>query len=33
MKKVLGIDLGSNSTGWAIRNLDLEGNQIEDFGR
>lgn len=32
MKKVLGIDLGSNSTGWAIRNLDLEGNQIEDFG-
>ncbi|WP_027384529.1 type II CRISPR RNA-guided endonuclease Cas9 [Epilithonimonas caeni] len=32
MKKVLGIDLGSNSTGWAIRNLDLDGNQIEDFG-
>ncbi len=32
MKKVLGIDLGSNSTGWAIRNLDLEDNQIEDFG-
>ena len=32
MKKVLGIDLGSNSTGWAIRNLDLRDNQIEDFG-
>ena len=32
MKKTLGIDLGSNSAGWAIRNLDLRDNQIEDFG-
>lgn len=32
MGKILGIDLGSNSAGWAIRNTDLEGNQIEDFG-
>lgn len=32
MGKILGIDLGSNSTGWAIRNTDLEGNQIEGFG-
>lgn len=32
MKKILGIDLGTNSAGWAIRNIDLEDNQIEDFG-
>ncbi|MGI9579810.1 type II CRISPR RNA-guided endonuclease Cas9 [Chryseobacterium sp. RRHN12] len=32
MSKIFGIDLGSNSCGWAIRNTDLEGNQIEDFG-
>jgi len=32
MKKTLGIDLGSNSAGWAIRNSDIDGNQIEDFG-
>ncbi|CAA7197615.1 type II CRISPR RNA-guided endonuclease Cas9 [Chryseobacterium potabilaquae] len=32
MSKVLGIDLGTNSIGWAIRNTDLAENQIEDFG-
>lgn len=30
--KILGIDLGTNSIGWAIRNPDLTGNQIEKFG-
>jgi len=31
--KVLGIDLGTDSLGWAIRNKDIEtGNQIEDAG-
>jgi len=32
MKKTLGIDLGTNSIGWVIRNADLLDNQIEDFG-
>ncbi|WP_426473962.1 type II CRISPR RNA-guided endonuclease Cas9 [Chryseobacterium balustinum] len=32
MKKTLGIDLGTNSIGWAIRNINLLNNQIEDFG-
>lgn len=32
MNKTLGIDLGTNSIGWAIRNTDLLNNQIEDFG-
>lgn len=32
MKKTLGIDLGTNSIGWAIRNINLIDNQIEDFG-
>lgn len=32
MEKTLGIDLGTNSIGWAIRNTDLLNNQIEDFG-
>ncbi len=27
-----GIDLGSNSIGWAKRNSDLSGNQIEKYG-
>lgn len=30
--KFLGVDLGSNSLGWAIRNSELEGNQFEDAG-
>lgn len=30
--KILGIDLGTNSNGWAIRNTELPENQIEDCG-
>ncbi|GGP05104.1 hypothetical protein GCM10010992_19970 [Cloacibacterium rupense] len=30
--KKFGIDLGTNSYGWAIRNFDLEENQIEKAG-
>lgn len=31
--KILGIDLGTDSLGWAIRNKDIEqGNQMEDAG-
>lgn len=32
MNKILGLDLGTNSIGWALRNPDLNGNQIEKFG-
>jgi CRISPR-associated endonuclease Csn1 len=32
MNKTLGIDLGTNSIGWALRNPDLLQNQIEKFG-
>lgn len=32
MNKILGIDLGTNSIGWALRNPDLMENQIEKFG-
>ncbi|MCL8538359.1 hypothetical protein M9991_15940 [Chryseobacterium gallinarum] len=32
MGKILGIDLGTNSVGWAIRNTQLQDNQIEDYG-
>ena len=32
MNKILGLDLGTNSIGWAIRNTDLQDNQIEDYG-
>lgn len=32
MQKILGIDLGTNSIGWALRNPDLPENQIEKFG-
>ncbi len=32
MNKIFGIDLGTNSIGWAIRNTDLKENQIEDYG-
>lgn len=32
MNKILGLDLGTNSIGWALRNPDLIDNQIEKFG-
>ncbi len=32
MSKILGLDLGTNSIGWAIRNSDLEENQFERYG-
>lgn len=32
MSKIFGLDLGTNSIGWAIRNTDLSENQIEKFG-
>ncbi|MEO6330033.1 MAG: type II CRISPR RNA-guided endonuclease Cas9 [Ginsengibacter sp.] len=32
MSKILGLDLGTNSIGWAIRNTLLHENQIEKFG-
>ncbi|MFN8322946.1 MAG: HNH endonuclease domain-containing protein [Chitinophagales bacterium] len=32
MDKILGIDLGTNSIGWALRNPDASENQIEKFG-
>lgn len=32
MSTTLGIDLGSNSIGWAIRNSSKEDNQIIDYG-
>ncbi|MBL7837775.1 MAG: hypothetical protein JNM67_09675, partial [Bacteroidetes bacterium] len=32
MSKILGLDLGTNSIGWALRNTDSENNQIEKFG-
>ncbi|MEI7509513.1 MAG: hypothetical protein WCJ62_08615, partial [Flavobacterium sp.] len=30
MAKILGLDLGTNSIGWAIRDTNKEGNQIVD---
>lgn len=30
--KILGLDLGTNSIGWAVRDTELEGNQILDKG-
>ena len=30
MKKILGLDLGTNSIGWAL--VDLENNKIEGMG-
>ncbi|GAA3600778.1 HNH endonuclease domain-containing protein [Flavivirga amylovorans] len=30
MSKILGLDLGTNSIGWAIRDANLEGNQVVD---
>jgi CRISPR-associated endonuclease Csn1 len=32
MEKILGIDLGTNSIGWAIRDLNEDENQIIDKG-
>ncbi len=32
MNKILGLDLGTNSIGWALRNPYLVDNQIEKFG-
>ncbi|MEN9548001.1 MAG: hypothetical protein RIR12_592 [Bacteroidota bacterium] len=32
MHKIFGLDLGTNSIGWALRNPDLTDNQIEKFG-
>lgn len=32
MSKIFGLDLGTNSIGWALRNQDLKENQIEKFG-
>lgn len=32
MKKILGVDLGTNSIGWAIRELNATENQIVDKG-
>lgn len=32
MSIVLGLDLGTNSIGWALRNTVLDENQIEKFG-
>lgn len=32
MSKIFGLDLGTNSIGWALRNPNLTENQIEKFG-
>lgn len=32
MENILGLDLGTNSIGWALRNPLLQDNQIEKFG-
>jgi CRISPR-associated endonuclease Csn1 len=32
MNKIFALDLGTNSIGWALRNPDLQENQIEKFG-
>jgi len=32
MSKIFGLDLGTNSIGWALRNSNLNENQIEKFG-
>lgn len=33
MSKFLGIDLGTNSIGWAIRDIDINENQFIDFDK
>lgn len=32
MNKILGLDLGTNSIGWALRDPNVSGDQIEKFG-
>ncbi|MHB1685756.1 MAG: type II CRISPR RNA-guided endonuclease Cas9 [Ignavibacteriaceae bacterium] len=32
MENILGLDLGTNSIGWVIRDSQLEGNQFEKYG-
>jgi CRISPR/Cas system Type II protein with McrA/HNH and RuvC-like nuclease domain len=32
MNSIFGLDLGTNSIGWALRNPALKENQIEKFG-
>lgn len=32
MTKILGIDAGTNSTGWAVRDTEIQDNQITDYG-
>jgi CRISPR-associated endonuclease Csn1 len=32
MEKILGLDLGTNSIGWAIRNTTLDDTQFEKYG-
>jgi len=32
MEKILGLDLGTNSIGWALRDTSVKGNQITDKG-
>lgn len=32
MTKILGLDLGTNSAGWALRNTEAIDNQIVDYG-
>lgn len=32
MSKILGLDLGTNSIGWSLRNTELQGNQTEKVG-
>lgn len=31
MSKFIGLDLGTNSIGWGIRDINLNGNQFIDF--
>lgn len=31
MSKIIGLDLGTNSIGWGVRDINLEGNQFIDF--
>src|ERR1700744_6244301 len=32
MNKILGLDLGTNSIGWALRDINVPDNQIVDKG-
>ena len=33
MNKILGLDLGTNSIGWALRDTGQIGNQIENYSK